>query len=129
MANLRRQAYGILMKHSYGFFTNNFTGSLVQRVGRYARAFEKLSDRFTWDVVPLAVRLVGIFIVTYTINPKLTAIIFAWTFTYMLVSYFYSNWRLKYDIQMAEADSHTTAVLADTITNQNNIELFFVFII
>ncbi len=124
MANLRRQAYGILMKHSYGFFTNNFTGSLVQRVGRYARAFEKLSDRFTWDVVPLAVRLVGIFIVTYTINPKLTAIIFAWTFTYMLVSYFYSNWRLKYDIQMAEADSHTTAVLADTITNQNNIELF-----
>ncbi len=124
MANLRRQAYGILMKHSYGFFTNNFTGSLVQRVGRYARAFEKLSDRFTWDVVPLTVRLAGIFIVTYTINPKLTAIIFAWTFTYMLVSYLYSNWRLKYDIQMAEADSHTTAVLADTITNQNNIELF-----
>ena len=124
MANLRRQAYGILMKHSYGFFTNNFTGSLVQKVGRYARAFERLSDRFTWDVVPLTVRLLGIFIVTYTINPKLTAIIFAWTFIYMIVSYFYSNWRLKYDIQIAEADSHTTAVLADTITNQNNIELF-----
>jgi ATP-binding cassette subfamily B protein len=124
MANLRRQAYGILMRHSYSFFTNNFTGSLVQRVGRYARAFEKISDRFTWDVVPLTVRLLGIFIVTYSINPKLTAIIFIWALSYMIISYFYSSWRLKYDIKMAEADSHTTAVLADTITNQNNIELF-----
>jgi ATP-binding cassette, subfamily B, bacterial len=124
MANLRRQAYSTLMRHSYSFFSNNFTGSLVQKVGRYARAFEKLSDRFTWDVVPLTVRLLGIFIVTYSINPKLTAIIFIWAFSYMLVSYLYSNWRFKYDIKMAEADSHTTAVLADTITNQNNIELF-----
>jgi ATP-binding cassette subfamily B protein len=124
MANLRRQAYGIMMRHSYGFFANNFTGSLVQRVGRYARAFERMSDRFTWDVVQLTVRLVGIFIVTYSINPKLTAIIFAWALSYMIISYFYSNWRLKYDIKMAEADSHTTAVLADTVTNQNNVELF-----
>lgn len=124
MASLRRQAYGILMRHSYSFFANNFTGSLIQKVGRYARAFEKLSDRLTFDVVPLTVRLTGIFIVTYSINPKLTAIIFVWAFSYMLVSYFYSNWRLKYDIKMAEADSHTTAVLSDAVTNQNNIELF-----
>ena len=124
MANLRRQAYASLLHHSYSFFVNNFTGSLVQKVGRYARAFERLTDRFTWDVVPLVVRLTGMLIVTYYINPKLTAIIFSWALLYMLVGYFYSLWRFKYNVEMAASDSHTTAVLADTITNQNNIELF-----
>ena len=124
MASLRQQSFNHLMHHSYSFFTNNFTGALVQRVGRYARAFEKIADRVTWDIVSLVVRLIGVLIVTASINIDLTILIVVWTFIYMLVSYFYSKWRLKYNIKAAAADSHTTAVLADSITNQNNIELF-----
>src|SRR6185436_9696847 len=44
IARLKRQSYDYLMEHSYGFFTNNFVGALVQRVNRFARAFERLSD-------------------------------------------------------------------------------------
>src|SRR3989339_1022244 len=75
MANLRRQAYNHLIYHSYGFFANNFTGALVQRVGRYARSFERLTDRIIWSLVPLLVRLVGITIVTLTIEARLTMMI------------------------------------------------------
>lgn len=124
MAGLRQQAYNRLVPHSYSFFANNFTGALVQRVGRYARAFEKLADRMTWAVLPLIVRLAGIIIVVSFIVPTLAAIIFGWAVLYMVINYFYSRWRLKYNIQMAAADSHTTAVLADSITNQNNIDIF-----
>lgn len=124
MANLRKQAYAALIHHSYGFFTNNFTGALVQRIGRYARAFEKIVDRISWDIVPLIVRLFGVLTVTYFIEPKLSLIIIVWAFLYMLVSQTYSIWRFKHNVIMAAADSRTTAVLADTITNQNNIELF-----
>src|SRR3989344_6546101 len=45
IARLKQQAYDYLIEHSYSFFSNNFTGSLVQRVNRFARAFETLSDR------------------------------------------------------------------------------------
>ncbi len=124
MASLRQQAFNYLIHHSYGFFSNNFTGGLVQRVGRYARAFEKIADRITWDIISLVVNLIGVLIVTATIKIGLTIIIIVWTFIYMMVSYLYSRWRLKYNIQAAKADSHTTATLADSITNQNNIELF-----
>jgi hypothetical protein len=58
------------------------------------------------------------------IGEGLTIIIVVWTFIYMVVSQLYSIWRFKHNIIMAAADSRTTAVLADTITNQNNIELF-----
>lgn len=124
MANLRRQAYNHLIYHSYNFFANNFSGALVQRIGRYARAFERFTDRIIWSLVPLFVRLVGIIIVTSTIESRLTFLIVGWVALYIAVNYFYSLWKLKYNLLAAEADSHTTAVLADTIANQNNIEIF-----
>lgn len=124
MATLRQQAYNNLLYHSYSFFTDNFAGALVQRVGRYARAFERLIDRIGWDIIPLVVRLFGAVIVTAYIFPLLAVIIFAWAVLYMIINYVYSTWRLKYKLQMVAADSRTTAVLADSIANQNNIDIF-----
>ncbi|MBI2053829.1 MAG: ABC transporter ATP-binding protein [Candidatus Staskawiczbacteria bacterium] len=124
MAGLRQQAYDGLSRHSYSFFANNFTGALVQRVNRYARAFERAMDHFAWDFLPIAVRILGIGIVLWTIKPAISVVILTWTFVYIAVNYFYSKWRLKYNIEMARSDSATTAALADAITNQNNIEVF-----
>ncbi|KKT76580.1 MAG: ABC transporter related protein, partial [Parcubacteria group bacterium GW2011_GWF2_44_7] len=124
MANLRRQAFDYLVGHSYSFFANNFTGALVQRVGRYARAFERLADRLTWNFLPIMVRLTGITIVLSTFEPRLAFIVLGWAFFYIFINYLYSLWRLKYNIKMAAADSRTTAVLADAVSNQNNIEVF-----
>ena len=124
MASLRQQAFNHLLYHSFSFFSNNFTGAIVQRIGRYARAFERLTDRIIWNVVPLVVRLGGVVIVTSTVAPPIAILIVSWAALYMVVNYSYSVWRLKYNIKMAEADSRTTAVLADSITNQNNIDIF-----
>jgi len=124
MANLRQQAFNHLLYHSFSFFSNNFTGAIIQRIGRYARAFERLSDRIIWNVIPLVVRLTGIVIVTLSVEPRIAIFIMVWALLYMVVNYFYSVWRLKYNIMMAAADSRTTAVLADSISNQNNIDIF-----
>lgn len=124
MATLRQQAYDKLLYHSYGFFASNFTGALVQRVGRYARAFERIADRLSGAILPLIIRVCGAVIITAYIFPLLSVIIFGWVILYITVNYFYSVWRLKYSLKMVEADSRTTAVLADSITNQNNIDIF-----
>jgi len=42
-------------------------------------------------------------------------------------SFIFSKWKLKYDIKVAEKDSIATGYLSDTITNQNNIQLFNAF--
>ena len=36
MAGLREQAFAKMIHHSYSFFTNNFAGSLTQKIGKYA---------------------------------------------------------------------------------------------
>ena len=124
IARLKQQSYDHLMLHSYSFFTNNFTGSLVQRVNRFARAFERLSDRLIWDLLPLFVKIVSIFIVVLFINKWIALIILIWAAVFLAFNITFSRWKLKYDIKAAEVDSKATGYLADTITNQNTIQLF-----
>jgi ATP-binding cassette subfamily B protein len=51
-------------------------------------------------------------------------IVLAWIFIFLLSSFWFAIWKLKYDIAVAEIDSKTTGYLSDTITNQNAIQLF-----
>ncbi len=124
IARLKQQSYDYLIEHSYSFFTNNFVGSIVQRVNRFARAYERLSDHLIWDILPLLVRVTSIFIIVLFVNKTIALIILVWAIIYLLFNIIFSNWKLKYDLKVAEIDSKTTGYLADTLTNQNTIQLF-----
>src|SRR3989344_1110971 len=124
MANLKQQSYSYLMEHSYTFFANNFVGSLVQRVNRFGRSFERLSDNFIWNLLPLFVRVFSILAVLFFINKWIDLVVLIWITVFISFNVLFSKWKLKYDIKAAEVDSKTTGYLADTITNQNTISLF-----
>lgn len=123
-ALLRQQAFDYLILHSYSFFSNNFTGSLVQRVNRLARSFDRLIDKVVWNILPLFVKIVGVGVVLYIFKPIVAAIMLGWALLFLFFNYAVSRWKLKYDISVAEADSRTTGVLADAITNNHSIQLF-----
>ena len=123
-AILRQQAFDSLIRHSYSFFSNNFTGSLVQRVNRLARAFDRLTDKVIWNIVPLLIKIIGVGVVLYIFKPFVAGIMLGWALLFIFFNYAVSRWKLKYDIKVAEADSRTTGVLADTITNHHSIQLF-----
>ncbi len=123
-ARLRQHAFEYLLRHSYSFFSNNFTGALVQRVNRLARSFDRLSDKIIWNVIPLLVKIIGVGVVLYFLKPIVAGIMLGWALLFMLFNYAVSVWKLKYDIRVAEADSKTTGVLADAITNHHSIQLF-----
>jgi ATP-binding cassette, subfamily B, bacterial len=123
-SKLKSRAYEYLLKHSYTFFANTFTGSLTQRINRYARAYERLLDRIVWNVIPLVIRIIGTIVIFYSIAPKVTYIVVIWMIVFLTFNYFFAKYKLKYDVEKAAADTKTSAVLADTITNHNTIQLF-----
>ena len=124
MANLKQQSYDHMMGHSYSFFVNNFAGSLVQKVNRFSRAFERITDDLIWSLLPLAVRVISIIVVLFFINKWIDLILAVWIFIFLSFNVTFSRWKLKYDIRAAEIDSIATGYLSDTITNQNNVQLF-----
>jgi len=124
MTDLKRSSFDYLLQHSYDFFSNNFVGSLVQKVNRLSRSFERLSDRVIWEMLPLFIRITGVVGALWFINKIVSVIMFVWAAVFILFNYFFSSWKLKYDLKRAEADSRTTGVLADDIANQTTIKLF-----
>jgi len=124
MAVLKQNAFDYMVNHSYSFFTNNFSGSLVQRVNRFSRSFEGITDSVIFSIMPLIITVVGSLIVTWFVAPIISIALMIWVVTFGTFNVFFSRWKLKYDIAVAEADSRTTGYLSDAITNNNAVSLF-----
>ncbi len=124
MAGLREQAFSYLIGHSHSFFASNFSGSLTQKINKYARAFEKITDRIMADGLPLVVRSVGTVVAIYTLFPKYSYILGIFCLVFILTAFIYIRFKLKYDVIASEADSRTTGVFSDSISNHASIQLF-----
>ncbi len=123
-AKLKQNSFDYMLKHSYSFFANNFSGSLVQRVNRFTRAFEVLSNSFVYQIFPLSITVVGSVVITWFVTPVVSVVIMVWVLIFTTFNILFSRWKLKYDIIVANADSKTTGYLSDSITNNSAISLF-----
>ena len=124
LARLKQQAFEYMIDHSYRFFANNFTGSLVQRVNRYSRSFERLSDQIIFSVIPLFIKIVCVIAVLVYVQAYIAKVLAVLVVIYLTFNFFFSRWKIKYDIERAAADSRTTGVLSDAIANHTTIQLF-----
>ncbi|PIZ87021.1 hypothetical protein COX93_02460 [Candidatus Nomurabacteria bacterium CG_4_10_14_0_2_um_filter_30_12] len=123
-AGLREQAFSYMIGHSHSFFANNFSGSLTQKIAKYANAFEKLTDKMSQDGLPLFIRSVGTVIAIYTLLPKYAYILGIFCVVFLVTAFIYTRFKLKYDVIASIADSKTTGVLADAIGNHSSIQFF-----
>ena len=124
MAGLRKQAFSYMMGNSRSFFANNFSGSLTQKINKYARSFERLIDKLVDNVMPLVFRSIGTIIAIYTLAPKYAVILAVFSVIFLLTSFIYTKFKLKYDIIAAYADTKTHGAIADSIGNHSSVQFF-----
>ena len=122
--DLSNKCFAYMHKHSFSYFNNNFVGSLVKRVKWFVKAFEAVTDKVLWSLLPLTVNIVIIAIVLFSSNFWLGLGVLGWTTAFLIINWFFTKYKLKYDIARSEAETETTRVLADTITNNSNVKLF-----
>jgi ATP-binding cassette subfamily B protein len=124
LKDLADDAFARLEKHSYGFFANTFAGTLVAKVRRYVNAFETMQDQFVFAVWMNGLRLLfGLGVLLYFSWP-LGSVLLVWLVFYVFITIFFTKRKIKKDLLTAEANSKTTGVLADAITNMLNIKMF-----
>lgn len=124
MNELSQLAFSNLLTHSYGFFINNFAGSLIRKVSRLSRSFEDITDRFFYTLLPLVVSITGIIIVLFFRSPWLGSIFFGWTLLLVTLQCILAYYKMGYSIRTAEKDSESTGALSDAISNETAIKLF-----
>lgn len=127
MTDLKERAFDYLMRHSYGFFAGSFGGSLVQKVNRLSRSYEAFQDSIIWNLLPLAIRIIGVIGVLFAFSVPIASAVLIWVFMFLGINLALSAWKLKYDTITSNLDSQTTGALADAITNHNNVQVFAAF--
>jgi ATP-binding cassette subfamily B protein len=124
MRDLLNTCFTYLQDHSFGFFSGNFVGSLQRRVNRYSRSFEDISDLIIWDASPNILRVVVVIIVLLTQYWKVGLAVLIWSIVHTTFNYYFTLYRLRYDLQKSQTDTEISGFLADTLTNNINIKLF-----
>jgi len=122
--NLSNSCFKYIHKHSFSYFNNNFTGSLVKRANSFLNAFEDIADRITWEFIPLIVSVSVITTILLFKNFALGMVLVIWIVLFLIINWIFIVYKMKYDIQRSEAQTKTTGFLADTITNNSNVKLF-----
>jgi len=124
MRDIFESSYEYLIKHSYEFFINNFSGSLVKKIQRLARSIENITDRIVWNVIPLILKIIiGLFLI-YGVQPIFSFGIFLWIVIFIIANVFFMKYRMKFLNLENKSDSKLSGFSSDTITNHLNISLF-----
>ncbi len=124
LKHVANNAYKRLHKHSHEFFANRFAGSLVTKVKRFIRSFEQIHDQIIFAVWMNGLRLILTIIALAMFAKDLLIVFFVWIVAYFFVSVLLLRIQYRRDVERAAAESKTTGVLADTITNVLNIKMF-----
>jgi len=122
--DLYTTCFSYLHRHSFGFFNNNFIGTLVKRIHRFVRAFGTILDNILWYFLSLITDITIIFIILSRRNIWLGLAILSWIILFLTINWLMARYKLKYDMLHSKADSEASGILADSITNNVNVKLF-----
>lgn len=124
MSDLNKRCFDYLHHHSYAYFSNNFTGSVVKKIKSFVSAFEVLADQFFYELLPSTVAITAMAIILAKVNIYLGIGIVGWVIVFLIINWVFTKYKMKYDIERSEAETATSSFLADTVTNNTNIKLF-----
>lgn len=119
-----RESFADILRHSYGFFSNSFAGTLSRRVRRFSDAFERLNDTFYFNIIPLIITLTGSLIVLTLRDIRLGGAMFISAIVVITANLLFSRWKYKYDTLRSECDSNVSGSMTDTFTNNVNVKVF-----
>ena len=113
-----------LQYHSYKFFSENMSWSLISKFRKGVSAFEKLSDIFSWQILPFITNVTIILIIIGVQNIWISTWIFIVILIFTRLQYVLYRYIHPYQEKANALDSEQGGLLSDLIINNYTIKLF-----
>jgi ATP-binding cassette, subfamily B, bacterial len=116
-ATARDTLISYLLRHSYGYFSNRFTGSLSSKAGRAASSMRDLSTMALWQLGGFVVTITSSFFLAFVTSPTLSFLFLAWIIVIIPLNLFFGQKRVSYAIAAEAAESKVSGASVDTLGN------------
>lgn len=124
MKELMNRVFSEMERHSYKFFSDNFSGSLIAKAKRFVGSFEALFDAIVFTVWMTFVNLTSILVVMFFIKPILGFIFLTWLMVYLPIVIWLVRKQIPYDSKAAKENSAVIARFSDVISNILTMKMF-----
>lgn len=105
------------MQHSYRFFSDHMSGTIIKRISRLVDTTEAFLDMFFMQIIRYGVGSLLALVVLYFSHPLLALFGGIWMVLVFFLKKNLWKWKMKYNLDVAEAQSNVSGVLSDSITN------------
>lgn len=106
------------------FHADRFGGSLVSQANKYASAYERVMDEFTWSITTGVVAFAASLVLLFITIPFYAVILLLVCIVYMTIIFWRMKVQFPLDRKLSSSESDRTAKLADMITNVGTVKAF-----
>lgn len=124
MRKIYLETFDYTQRHSFRFFTSNFTWALIKKINKFVGAYDNITDIFVFDISSVLFNSIFVLIIVSQENLSLSVIFIVWIVVFIVVQYFLYKWNYPYEVYVNWIDSKLSWLLSDTITNNFNIKTF-----
>lgn len=113
-----------LMNKPHGFFQNQFSGSIANKVGDVANGISGIISTFIENFLSRALALLITIYTVHNINPKLALILVLWITIFLSISFKFSNHASLLSKNTAQKRSEIVGLIVDILNNMLSIRVF-----
>lgn len=122
--DLHQESFEHFTKHSYHFYTNNFTGSLVEKAGRLGNNYTNIFNNLLFTLFSLFITLIGTFVVLFQESVTMGCAFLIFLVIYIILVSWMNKKIVPVYEQRSRARSVFKGITSDIFTNIQTM-LFF----
>jgi len=123
-AGIRMEMFEYVKNHSYSYFAENFSGTILNKVGDMIHSTRFIIQTVMTNIIPMIFTLVFILSVFLYKQPLFGVIYLVWIVLHLLIAYFGGKKCKEYAKIHAESRSALMGRIVDVFTNIINVKLF-----
>lgn len=121
---LMQKSLTSLLDKDYGFFADNFVGTLTKKASAYARNYENIVDTISFNISSQIIPMIFAFYILWGYSPWIPAVLFFCVVLIVVIAIPIIKKRAKIVAERHDANSKLAGRLSDTVTNILTIKSF-----
>ncbi len=121
---IRQTVMRYAIQHSYGYFQNNFTGSIASKINDIASSMNVIIVTVFHHLIPMSIATIIAFTVAYSVHPFFMIIFTVWSIGFLTIITTFARKTKQYSKTLSQSRAMLSGTIIDIFNNINHIRSF-----